>query len=560
MFLPLLLLLTQIASCEINFVAVGDDVGANSYNIAYSQNGIDWISVTDPIFNVEGASVAYGQGVWIAVGANVNTMARSTDGINWVGLGTSIFTANGRGICYSPEQDRWVAVGNGGNIIAYSNDSTTWTPVVTSVFSIVAYDVVYGSGVDRWVAVGSFTNSIAYSPDGMNWFGAGNIAGARYGVGYSPVLNQFITTGQVAANNIAVSPDGMNWTPASIPIDGNVMNAYYAENIWLVMGQSSTNPAQAVVDSTDGTTFDIQYSNTTILTNVYGVVYNSAFDRWVMGGFGPSSMVYSSDGFTWMAGTDIFSTGGGVVATTNTNVIDPPYVIDQDVTSLIIFDGIIPFNATLQIVGNLSVNGDLIIDGHCTFVTSGNIVVSNATFVNNITSYVFDYNITSQSISLQTKNLIINANVAFRIYLLNANVTQNRKRADMMTLELAQYESHTGEYDSPIIYTCPSDNLDDCEIDSCSTSVSNYDTNVLTLTITLQTGCGGEVLQGTPQVLSIYAIIGIAVGCALAAIVAMTIFGVVVRRTRMARAKQRAAMLRQVEIEGSLARQPVFTP
>jgi hypothetical protein len=94
-------------------------------------------------------SVAYGNGVWVAVSSDgTNRVMRSTDdGVTWTGVAAA--AANTwRSVAYG--NGVWVAVSGDGQVMRSTDDGVTWTGVAAAEAN-GWYGVAYGNGV--WVAV-----------------------------------------------------------------------------------------------------------------------------------------------------------------------------------------------------------------------------------------------------------------------------------------------------------------------------------------------------------------------------------------------------------------------
>ena len=96
------------------------------------------------------SSVAYGNGVWVAVG-DAGRLRTSTDNaVTWntqtSNFGTSIIVS----VAYS--NGVWVAGGSGGPLRTSTNDAVTWNTRTTNFGTSTIFSVAYGNGV--WVAGG----------------------------------------------------------------------------------------------------------------------------------------------------------------------------------------------------------------------------------------------------------------------------------------------------------------------------------------------------------------------------------------------------------------------
>jgi hypothetical protein len=92
---------------------------------------ISWTGIVGPI--TYGLSVAYGNGMWVAVGEGNTTIAYSSNGRNWTGVPGVIYI--GRFVSYA--NGVWIVVGqsdgNNANLAAWSTDGINWNGVTTVV-------------------------------------------------------------------------------------------------------------------------------------------------------------------------------------------------------------------------------------------------------------------------------------------------------------------------------------------------------------------------------------------------------------------------------------------
>jgi len=261
---------------------------------------------------------------WMAVGEGANTLSNSPDGIRWYGMGSSVFTTAGHAVAYNGSL--WIAVGEGTNTLAYSADGTTWTGLGTSVFSTRARSVAWNG--KRWVATGEGTNTLAYSDNGLHWVGLGTSIFSTVGNDAAWNGSTWIAAGvgtQPGVGNYSVIQDGLKF-------EFNTYDEAHAN--WRVQ---FTNVGSLYVN--------VQAITSTIIIDYAG--FNNTLDienAWISGGFNWSSgitltvlnpdmtlsanetinfqppasqlitLARSSNGITWTAIPDVFSTAGNCVA------------------------------------------------------------------------------------------------------------------------------------------------------------------------------------------------------------------------------------------------------
>jgi hypothetical protein len=162
-------------------------VSYKSTNVAYSEDGINWIQTTLPSKS-NWYAIAYGNGKFVAVSygdvdetgngiIDTNKVAYSEDGINWelssmpVSSGwVSIAYGNGKFVSLTDSSD-------GSYVAAYSEDGINWTQTTLPVGG-GWFSVTYGNG--KFIAGNEFTG-IIYSNDGINWIEATLPLSANWG-------------------------------------------------------------------------------------------------------------------------------------------------------------------------------------------------------------------------------------------------------------------------------------------------------------------------------------------------------------------------------------------
>jgi hypothetical protein len=242
-----------------HLVAVSSSTTVNSYSV---DGGVTWTAGGSLPGGISGTAigVAYGRyqgnGRWIALGSDGTSAFSTNGGVSWtaggtVGSGTFTSIAYGQGV--------WVAITTGATTTRISADGgQTWTAggalPATSTWISVAY------GVNKFVAVSSDgAVDPAYSVDrGLTWsnagetgyFGSGTVTAVKYGQGV------FVVT-QSTSNNMTSSEDGVNWTTRAIT-RGSGTGALAAVNgnpnqsgIWAIIPSASTTAASsAIIGST----------------------------------------------------------------------------------------------------------------------------------------------------------------------------------------------------------------------------------------------------------------------------------------------------------------------
>jgi hypothetical protein len=256
---------------------------------AYSDDGINWNSLTVSSSNRRWSWIAFGNGVYVATTNNGNYYAYSTDGINWtevssdfsprsITFGNNIFVmTTGSNILYSIDginwtqgtidsssksvkfvNDRfilWDSSNWNGRTISYSADGINWrtlSSALPSVERMIWQDVCFGN--DKYIFVGGLRGSeatrvYAYSSDGLIWT-QGNlpISNGWYSCAFGN--NKFILY-PYSSTTTCVSSDGINWTSITLPSSGSGGQIIYENNMFVIVQRSSNT----MMYSTNGDTW-----------------------------------------------------------------------------------------------------------------------------------------------------------------------------------------------------------------------------------------------------------------------------------------------------------------
>ncbi len=251
---------------EINnkpmFVALADDSGNSTYNVAYSTDGKTWNAGSGLKKRINWQSVTFGGGKFVAVADDASFVAYSVDGINWqTNESNTMFTAqNWRSVTYGTGSDgknRFVAVAQSYNKAAYSTDGLDWKE--SSMPSKVSYDLIsvsHGIASDsnkgRFVAVTAGGSNISlYSSDGVNW----------------------------------VKPTG------TLPVTANWRTVTYGDGKWVAMADDS----DVVAYSTDGKKWTTQ--KTVAPKQWRSITFGD--DKFVAVAFDSNVAAYSDAGANW---------------------------------------------------------------------------------------------------------------------------------------------------------------------------------------------------------------------------------------------------------------------
>jgi hypothetical protein len=225
---------TSVAYGNGIFVAVA---AGPSTVAATSPDGINWTAQTLPSSQAW-ESVTYGNGIFVAVASGSGlsgTVAEATspDGVTWtahnlpalqnwksVAYGNGVFVAVGA-----------LASGIGSPVGATSPDGITWTSR-TLPSSSGWTSVAYGNGI--FVAITPDNTVAATSPDGITWTTRTLPSSkAWYAVTYGN--GEFVVVADGGAAVAATSPDGINWTAQTLPSTQSWDSVTYGNGVFVAV-------------------------------------------------------------------------------------------------------------------------------------------------------------------------------------------------------------------------------------------------------------------------------------------------------------------------------------
>ena len=238
-----------------HLVAVSSSTTVNAYS---TDGGVTWASGGALPGGMSGVAVdiAYGNvsgaARWVVLGSGGTTCYSTNGGVSWV-AGGSLAAGTWTSIAYG--QGVWIAVSTGGTATSYSADGgVTWTAGGALPSSSTWISIVYGA--NKFLAISSSgAVNPAWSVDkGVTWsstgssgyIGSGTSTGVNYGQGI------FLVT-QSSSNNMSSSEDGVVWTTraitrasgtgAALAINGNPNQS----SIWAVIPSASTTAASSAI-------------------------------------------------------------------------------------------------------------------------------------------------------------------------------------------------------------------------------------------------------------------------------------------------------------------------
>lgn len=217
---------TSVAYGNGMFVALA----SNTNIAATSFDGITWTQRTLPV-TAAWTGIAYGNGVFVAIAVNTAIAATTTDGITWSQRSLPV-TATWTGITYA--NGSFVAVSTSRNVVVSTN-GLNWTSGLLPFFANWS-SVAYGNGL--FVATINGSSAYATSADGINWVNPGTLPNSLNwsSVTYGNGLFLAVANG---SNITATSTNGTNWTRRNLPGSSNWSNVIYANGLFVVLSSGN---------------------------------------------------------------------------------------------------------------------------------------------------------------------------------------------------------------------------------------------------------------------------------------------------------------------------------
>lgn len=243
-------------------------------------------------------SIAYGNGVFIAVASGTNLCAHSTDGINWeisssttdssTEWGPLPHSADWYSVCYGGGKFMAVA-GQRKNYAAYSTDGKVWhatNPLPSGNWQ----SVCYGNG--KFVAVAAYSSVAAYSANGTGWIST-TMPSTNGGLSVCYGNGMFVAV--TVDGEAAYSTDGINWTQSTMPSDTQWDSVCYGNGKFVAVAGNSNECKSAY--SIDG----INWTKSNLpLTQSWGeVTYGNGKFIAITSSFSANKAAYSTDGINW---------------------------------------------------------------------------------------------------------------------------------------------------------------------------------------------------------------------------------------------------------------------
>jgi hypothetical protein len=304
-------------------VSLAFQAGGTTRLMRSTDNGITWSAVaTQAGINqfIDWYSVAYGDGVWVAVGSDQvgsEGVIKSTNGgVTWTVTAVGVISANWNSVA-TDGAGVWVAVGNNlvptvaiynaqfpplnydpndfqegvrgissidaGRIIRSDDNGVTWTEIASGIqfaqLSSVASD---GAGV--WVAVASLSRTITFSDIQYE-----EVEGIQY-----EYVNASVTDSNGLIMRSTVDGEDLSWSSVQLSDSGGLNSVTHVlDDVWVAVGDNK------VVRSTNSA------SSWTAIPNLSSYWNSVAYGDGVLvavASFGTDRIIRSTDGgATWAA-------------------------------------------------------------------------------------------------------------------------------------------------------------------------------------------------------------------------------------------------------------------
>jgi len=277
------------------FIAVGDNL-ANGTNIIFiSSDGINWTQQAMPVSS-RWMAVAYGNGTFVAIAEGTGIAAASSDGITW---NQSTLPNNSQWFSITYGRGMFVAASwtiNNSDIIATSADGITWntdTLPAKSYWRHIAY------GADTFVIVPSAGDRAAVNIPAelgrvRGWSQLGNYIYGKFNSDLTGIAMAFSGNG----NRLVVSSKLHSTTEANT---GRVTTYDWNGNTWEQVA-SDINGTQ--IEEYFGSSIDISDDGNRLAIGAFGSDYNGAESG--------SVRVYEWSGSDWVQiGNDIHGERAG---------------------------------------------------------------------------------------------------------------------------------------------------------------------------------------------------------------------------------------------------------
>ena len=256
--------------------------------------GVYWNERVTPLDHTW-RSIAYGNGLFVAVSGTGDSVLTSLDGINWT-TSKSATSNTWRSVIYGNGIFVAVSSSGSGNRVMTSSDRIIWTSR-TSAADNQWYGVTFGNGLFVAVSSSGTGNRVMTSSDGIiwesrNWASDNDWTSVAFGDGLFVAVS---STG--IGDRVMTSSDGIIWTSQASAADNTWNSITYGNGLFVAVSSSGTG--NRVMTSEDGINWSLRVSaaNNSWRSIIYG---NNLFVAVSSSGTGNRVMT-SSDGINWIS-------------------------------------------------------------------------------------------------------------------------------------------------------------------------------------------------------------------------------------------------------------------
>ena len=370
------------------FLACGGD-GDGVNNMAYSYNGLDWTSMSIPLFNAPIAHVRWNgsKNQWIAVGTynsdpSNSLLAVSLDGFTWTDVnGIRVLAQSGQiqsvvDVLWESTSQKWILIGkkpyNGGyvNVVFTSPDTINWTQVVNNSVNTMIGQITLNSVSTNYAITGILTVAgKSFFNDTVNVNNSMIIQGG--------IPSSSVNTGSLVVHG-GVGLDNNLYVGSDAFVTGTVYVKNPLSNTWSSISQNAT------ATFSDPLTASSTESNYSVDNNALIVRGGVGIAKTVYVAAGVASTSTSSGSVVVLGGMGLsgnLNTGGGVtvggpfVSTGAARVGSLSTAGNVDLSGVMHLQNTSPsYNATS---GALTVGGGVGVKGNLNVGTGGLVRIAN---------------------------------------------------------------------------------------------------------------------------------------------------------------------------------------
>lgn len=183
-------------------------VGAKGYYTTSSNEGTTWATPKQLSITGDFNSVIFANGRFVALGSNGNVAVSTDNGGSWK-VSKPFNTEYWRGVAYG--NGKFVAVQSGGGLatVSTSTDGETWTTPIKVGSGLMWMGIAFGNGIFIAIADGHYFTT---STDGITWTNPKRISNAERGYDFITFGNGKFVVAEGYRGNTQTTTDGETWT------------------------------------------------------------------------------------------------------------------------------------------------------------------------------------------------------------------------------------------------------------------------------------------------------------------------------------------------------------